>query len=137
MNKPHQPNTHVPTRASRPPAPSPVDIQIGRNNGSSVPLEATRERMVSSKRMTPTPFQRIEQLNRENGRLREEVAYHQKLESVGSYFTKEAKDALEILQQAVFELRRAQKEIREEFTQDTSEYSTETARIQIGINELR
>lgn len=90
--------------------------------------------MVSSKRMTPTPFQRIEQLSRENGGLRKEIAYHQKLESASSYFTKEAKDALEILQQAVFELRRAQKEINKEFTQDTSEYSTETAR---GINELR
>ncbi len=72
--------------------------------------------------MTPTPFQRIEQLTRENTELRGEMARLHKLENTGAYFIKEIKEAVKRLQQAIFKLRKAQKEIDNDY---------------IGVNKLR
>src|SRR2546421_12988197 len=74
MNRSHQLKAGTPHRSSRPPVPTPIDKLIDRNQGSSVALEATRPRMESSKSMTPTPFQRVEQLTSENAAMREQKA---------------------------------------------------------------
>jgi hypothetical protein len=131
MNRPKVDTSH---RSSRPPVPTPIDNLIDRNQGSSVALEATRPRMEASKRlMTPTPFQRVEQLTRENAALREEMARYHRLQSANGYFIEETKKALDLLQQAVFEWRKAQKDIDKDFKKDP-DYGVETESIRIVMN---
>jgi predicted nucleic acid-binding Zn-ribbon protein len=113
-------------------------VLIDRNQGSSVALEATPARMEASKRMMNlTPFQKNMQLAKDNAALRAEMARFQRQESANTYFVKEIKEAMEILQQAVFEWRKAQKDIDNEFSQNTSDRSTETGKIQIGIDRFK
>ena len=122
----------TPSQSDRPPAPGPVDLLIDRNQGSTVALEATRRRMEASKRVPPpSPYQRIEQLARENAGLREEMVRLQRLDSANAYFKKETKEAVERLQQAIFEWRRAHKDIAEEFAKEKSGYSES---VNIGIS---
>jgi phage host-nuclease inhibitor protein Gam len=91
--------------------------------------------MEASKRMmTPTPFQRIEQLTRENTALREEMARFHKLQSANAYFIKETKECIDRLQQAVFEWRKAQKDIDNDFKKENSVYSVDTGSIKVGIS---
>ena len=91
--------------------------------------------MEASKRiMPPTPFQRIEQLTRENAALREEMARFQKLQSANVYFIKETKEVLDRLQQAVFEWRKAQKDIDMDFKKQNSYHNAEAESIKIGIS---
>jgi hypothetical protein len=98
MNRSHQRKVDTPYRLSRPLVPTTIDNLIDRNQGLSVALEATRARMEASKRMTPTLFQRVEQLTRENAALREEMARFHRLQSANAYFIKEIKEALDLLQ---------------------------------------
>ena len=138
MNEPRQAKVHTSHRLSRPPLPSPIDVLIDRNQGSSVALEATSARMEASKRMMIlTPYQKNMQLNKDNAALRAEMARLHKLESANAYFTKDIKEALGILQQAVFEWRKAQKDIDNEFSQNTPRHSTETGKIQIGMDRFQ
>jgi len=134
MNRSHQLNVGTLHRSSRPPVLTPIDKLIDRNQGSSVALEATRERMDASKRMTPTPFQRVEQLTRENAALREEMARLHRLQSASTYFIKETKEGLDLLQQAVFEWRKAQKDIDNDFKKENSDYGVETGSIKVAMN---
>ena len=61
---------------NRPPALSSVDIVIARNSRSSTAIKATIEKLQASKNMpTPSLTEIIKNLNQENGRLREELAY--------------------------------------------------------------
>jgi len=90
--------------------------------------------MEASKRMTPTPFQRVEQLTRENAALREEMARFHRLQSANAYFIKETKEALDLLQQAVFEWRKAQKDIDNDFKKEDSDYGVETGSIKVAMN---
>jgi hypothetical protein len=134
MNRSHQLKVGTPHRSSRPPALTAIDNLIDRNQGSSVALEATRARMEPSKRMTPTPFQRVEQLTRENAALREEMARFHRLQSANAYFIKETKEALDLLQQAVYEWRKAQKDIDNDFKKEGSDYDVETESIKVVMN---
>jgi len=90
--------------------------------------------MDASKRMTPTPFQRVEQLTRENAALREEMARLHRLQSASTYFIKETKEGLDLLQQAVFEWRKAQKDIDNDFKKENSDYGVETGSIKVAMN---
>lgn len=135
MKRFHLPKVDTPHRSSRPPVLTPIDNLIDSNQGSSVALEATRERMEASKRMvTPTPFQRIEQLTRENAALRAEMARCHRRESADAYFINEIKEVLDRLQQAVFERRRAQKDIDNDFKKEDSDYGMETGSIKVAMN---
>lgn len=68
------------TYDSQPPTPTSLDVLIGHSLGSTVALEATPARLQASKKMPkPTLSQEIEQLTGENGFLRQELAYHQKM----------------------------------------------------------
>jgi hypothetical protein len=84
--------------------------------------------------VTPTPFQRIEQLTRANAALRAEIARYHRKESADAYFRNETKEALERLQQAVFEWRRAQKDIDNDFKKEDSDYGVETGSIKVAMN---
>jgi hypothetical protein len=130
MNKHHQPKVHPSNRSSRPPDLSPIDVLIDGAQGSSVALEATPARIKASKRMLHlTPFQKNTQLARDNAALRAELARLHRMESAYAYFTKDVKEGVEILQQAIFELRKAQKDIDNE--------GTETEKIEIGIDRYK
>jgi hypothetical protein len=103
-----------------------------------VALEATPERMEASKHMkTLTPLQKNIQLAKDNAALRAEIARHHRLESANVYLVKEVRVALEILQQAVFEWRKAQKDVDNEFAQNTSDHSTETENIHITMERFK
>jgi hypothetical protein len=134
MNRPHQSKDVTPHRSSRPPVLTSIDNLIGRNQGSSVALEATLARMETSKRTTPTPFQRVEQLTRNNGVLREELAFCHKLRSADEFFIKQTKEALDLLQQAVFEWRKAQKDIENDFKKGDPDYGVEAGSIKVAMN---
>jgi hypothetical protein len=134
MNR-SQPKVNTPHRSSRPPVPTLIDNLIYRNGGSSVALEATKARMEASKRMmAPTPFQRNEQLIRENAALRQEMARFHRLDSANAYFIKEIKEVLDLLQQAVFEWRKAHKDIDNDFKKEESTYGVGSGSIKVAMN---
>ena len=110
-----------------------MDALIDHNQGSSVALEASRSRLEASKRATrPTPLQRIEQLTGEKTALQKELAKSQRQESANRAFKEEMRQVLDRLQQAVFEWRRAEKEIGDDF--DTIlKQGADTASIKVGF----
>lgn len=61
--------------SDRPLTPTPIDVKIARNKGTSVAIEATNESLQASKTaQTLSLLEMIEQKTRENGRLRQELA---------------------------------------------------------------
>ena len=79
-----------------PPAPNKVNLKIARHKGSSVAVDATYERLQASK-YSPTPSlsQIIEDLTRENGRLRYELAFRYRLDKLGHDLQEEARYVIE------------------------------------------
>ncbi|KAF8856248.1 hypothetical protein BDZ45DRAFT_691882 [Acephala macrosclerotiorum] len=90
---------HSESELNKPPIPTPIDDEIARNNGTSVAIEATRESLEASKiSTTPSLSEIIEHKTRENGRLREELAYLQAKLGLDMFLlerTQNAKDTLE------------------------------------------
>lgn len=109
------------TSNDRPPRPTSLDIMIGYNLGSTVALEATSTQLQASKQ-TPKPnkLEEIERLTRENGNLRQELAYYHKLQEASLQLAEDTRDAMNKLRQAVFEFRNIQKEVDNSFHKDTS-----------------
>lgn len=69
--------------SDKPHAPMAIDIQIGLHRGSTAALEATPERLQATKKLSPpSTAERIEELTRENGRLRLEIRYYQRMRDV-------------------------------------------------------
>lgn len=69
--------------SDQPPMPTPIDARIAQNNGTSVAIEATDENLQASKTvLTPSLSEMIDQRTRENGRLRRELAYQQRIQAV-------------------------------------------------------
>ncbi|OCL07948.1 hypothetical protein AOQ84DRAFT_354726 [Glonium stellatum] len=71
----HKPKIRLlhPTSDGTPP-PTAVNAEIARDDGSSVAIEATEERLKASKNMsTPSLSQMLEHKTRENGQLRLEL----------------------------------------------------------------
>ncbi|KAI9658225.1 MAG: hypothetical protein M1821_002357 [Bathelium mastoideum] len=99
-----------------PPIPNEVDIEIARHNGSSLAVDATRERLQAAK-FSPTPSlsQIIEELTRENGRLRRELAFRHRLDRLGHDLHDEAGYIIERLRMALINFRQGQKDIETEF----------------------
>jgi len=98
------------------PNPKPIDVEIDRNHGSTVALETTRARLQESKRLPiPTPSQRIEQLTRENGHLRHEVAFHQQLQDAMRYLQIDILCVMQKLQQAIDGFTKVQREAEAEY----------------------
>ena len=69
--------------SDQPPTPTSIDIEIARNHGTTVAIEATDESLQASK-IAPTPSlsEIIEHKTRENGRLRYELAYLQRKQAI-------------------------------------------------------
>ncbi|KAF7868885.1 uncharacterized protein EAF02_009621 [Botrytis sinoallii] len=66
--------------SDKPHAPTAIDIQIGLQRGSTAALEATPERLQAAKQMQhPSTAQRIKKLTKENGQLRLEIRYYQRM----------------------------------------------------------
>jgi hypothetical protein len=98
-----------------PPPLTPLDIEIGRNQGSSVGLEARPARLQETKHMPiPTLSKRIEELTRENGHLRQEVGFYQKMQSAVMLLQEDAEQVIEKLSLAIMGFRQAQKEAEDD-----------------------
>ena len=67
-------------RADGPPPLTPVDMVIRRHNGSSSAIEATRERLQASKKQPGMNCEEeLVSLQKRNGCLRRELAFHREL----------------------------------------------------------
>jgi hypothetical protein len=92
----------LPAPSDAPPTPTAVDAEIARNGGSSVAIEATKERSQAFKNNpTPSLSQIIEQRTWENGQLRQELLYQQRRHGASMYLLEEVKMAAKSLQQAL------------------------------------
>ncbi|CAD6446253.1 47414463-0213-477c-850b-63ecb5d4a3a3-CDS [Sclerotinia trifoliorum] len=66
--------------SDEPQAPTAIDLQIGLQRGSTAALEVTPERWQATKQMpSSSTAQRIEELTKENGQLRLEIRYYQRM----------------------------------------------------------
>lgn len=87
-----------------PPGPTPIDIEIARNRGTTIAIEATNESLQASKNdPTPSLSEMIEQTTRENGRLREELAHLQKKQGPNTFLLDKVTFVMKELEQAVIE----------------------------------
>ena len=74
------------SESDTPPRPTAIDIEIARNKGTTVAIEATNENLQASKSdPTPSLSEMIEQVTRENGRLREQLAHLQAKEGPNTF----------------------------------------------------
>ncbi|KAF2818122.1 hypothetical protein CC86DRAFT_309878 [Ophiobolus disseminans] len=97
---------------SAPPAPTPIDIEIANHNGSTVAIEATPERVQAAKKMpTPSLSQMIEQLTWQNGQLRSEIDYHQRMHGPSLYLLQKTKLVVTSLQQMIENFESLQNEL--------------------------
>lgn len=97
----------------RPAAPRPIDKAIAQVHGSSVALDATRDNLNASKLLpTPSLKELIEEKTRENGRLREELAYLQQIQQLGDHLREEVEYVTERLHLAISSFRKGQKDIK-------------------------
>ena len=113
-----------------PPEPTPLDIEIARNNGTTVALEATQKRLQASKRNPPPSLlQMVEQRTRENGQLRQQIAYLQRKNSAAVYLQEEIKYVDNLLGQALINFHDLNREYsREEDEQSVYSQSPSQAR---------
>jgi hypothetical protein len=109
----------LPAPSDAPPKPTAVDAEIARSGGSSVAIEATKERSQASKNITtPSLSQIIEQRTRENGQLRQELLYEQRRHSASMYLLEEVKMGVKSLQQALINFQQIYMEVENEFTEE-------------------
>ncbi|PVH69549.1 hypothetical protein DL98DRAFT_438878 [Cadophora sp. DSE1049] len=63
-------------KSDKPPKPTAIDIEIARNKGTFVAIEATNKSLQASKSdLTPSFSEIIKQKTKENSRLREQLAH--------------------------------------------------------------
>lgn len=101
---------------STPPPPTNIDIEIARRNGTTVAIEATKERMQASKSAsTPSLKEIIYEEKRESSRLRREVDYEHRMKIEGDKLEEEARYVLERLRMAVINYAQSLKDIKKEY----------------------
>jgi hypothetical protein len=106
----------IPPNSEGPPALSNTDTILLRNNGSSLAVDATKERLEASKRLpTLSAKDTIIELHRVQGRLRMELDVFHKLSDNGKDLQDQVAYAVEILQVAILKFKQRQKEIESEF----------------------
>ncbi|KAH6884979.1 hypothetical protein B0T10DRAFT_462671 [Thelonectria olida] len=94
--------------------PRRVDRAIAKAHGQTVALEATREELEAGKSpTTPSLKEIIDSKTRENGRLREELAYLQQLEKLGENLREELEYVMDRLRMAIVTFRKGQRDIRQ------------------------
>jgi hypothetical protein len=104
------------TRTDGPPRPTPLDVVIGQHHGSTVALEATPDRLQTAKnKPIPSLSERIEQLSTENGHLRHEMFYYQRMHDATRDFQEDVKQVLEKLRRAVSRFKGAQRRVDEDW----------------------
>lgn len=100
----------------KPPAPRSIDEIIHRRHGSTVAVDLMPSTLQASKdEPTPSLKEMIEALSRENGRLREELAYRQDLQELGEQLQHEVDYIIERLKMAVMSCQRGQEDVEKEF----------------------
>ncbi|OBT39566.1 hypothetical protein VE00_09464 [Pseudogymnoascus sp. WSF 3629] len=81
MHKTRPSTSADPAQWDKPARPGAIDVEVGRRGGSTIALDATAQAMQRAKKDPPKNLtERIEQLTRENGGLRLQLAYHQKIQ---------------------------------------------------------
>jgi hypothetical protein len=89
------------------PSPPPIDEEIARNNGKSVAIEATNERLQASKTITtPSLSEIIKYQNRETDQLQRKLAYMQRKQALDTYLVQRGTQAKEVLEEAIIEYQR-------------------------------
>ena len=102
----------MPTYIHQPAPPRKIDREIAAARGSTVALDATRERLEAHKTThTPSLKEIIESKTRENGRLRAEVVYLQSLGRLGEELRNEVDYVSERLRLALMNYQRAKETI--------------------------
>ena len=115
MASPRRAQINIPSTEA-PPKPTDVDMKIARNQGSTLAIETTAARLEASKSLpTPSLSDLIYELTRQNGHLRQEVAYHVRKDSGTLYLEQEAKYLLERLRMALITFAKMRQEARDEF----------------------
>ena len=86
---------------------TPLDSRIGNLGGTTSTLECLPHRLRISKSSQPIPLeQRIEELTREAGHLRQELAYHKETRAACMKFFDATNQAQQNLQNAIVEMSR-------------------------------
>jgi hypothetical protein len=110
-----RPKIRLIPNSDTPPLPTALDEEIARNQGSSVAIEATQERLQQAKKMpTPSLAQIIEQRTWENGQLRQELAYQQRKHGASMYLLEEVKLVIDSLQQALVNFQKLNMDFEDE-----------------------
>ncbi|KAH6694356.1 hypothetical protein BKA61DRAFT_711922 [Leptodontidium sp. MPI-SDFR-AT-0119] len=100
--------------SDKPIKPSPVDRKIRQADGRTVALEATPELLEAAKKEPiPDLSQRIDELTRENGRLRLEIRYYQQMQEAIEALLTDVKFAIQIMENSILKFNTAQ-EVAEE-----------------------
>jgi 16S rRNA G1207 methylase RsmC len=96
-------------------SPTAADTEIRRKDGSSVAVEATKEKLQTSKEMpAPNLQQMLERTTRENGQLTLELRRLRQKYRGSMYVVAEAKIVVESLQQVLINCQKLQTEIEDE-----------------------
>ena len=94
--------------------PKLIDREIMQVDGRTVALEATPELLEAAKKKpVPGLSQRIDELTRENGRLRLEIRYHQQMQEAIETLQTDVKFAVETMERSILEFNSVQ-EVAEE-----------------------
>lgn len=98
-----------------PARPSRIDLAIAEAHGSTVALDTSNEALQTLKTMpTPSLKEMIEQKTRENGRLREELAYLGNMRRIGDGLAGEVDYVLEKLRFALITYKKEKERIESE-----------------------
>lgn len=93
-----------------------IDVQIARRHGTTIAIEATRERMQTSKiATTPSLTEIIAEKERAVGRLRHELHYEREGRLLGERLEEELRFLLERLRIAIINYAQGQKDIKAEY----------------------
>lgn len=102
----------MPYPTDSPAPPRPIDWAIKEARGSTIALDATREKLELGKHAaTPTLKEIIENKTRENGRLRAQAAYLESMQQIGEELRGEVEFLQERMRLAVVSFDRQRKDL--------------------------
>ncbi|KAF7894685.1 uncharacterized protein EAF01_010135 [Botrytis porri] len=109
MQRTNRPSRENPS--DKPSPPMPIDIQIGLQRGSTAALEMTPERLQATKQgPSLSTTERIEELTKENGLLRLEIRYYQRMRNAMQELIDDTKFVTERLNGTVKRFTKVQRE---------------------------
>jgi hypothetical protein len=92
-----------------------IDFQISEHNGSSEAIANTMERLQATKYSKPSLKSRLEEVTKQRGRLAFELAYKNKLTTLGTDLEDGAQHVIELLRSALADFKQSEEEIKREF----------------------